>query len=109
MAYKFTSNRLQIDSEFKNKTSLAIRFMLEAIHRDSTPNTPRDKGPLRDNVTKAVQGSHGTITWPVKYAVYQEKKKYSNYSTPGTGPRFAENSARKIAKDSRTYFKKAGL
>ena len=109
MSVKVTSNRLQIVSETDNRTSLAIRFMLEAIHRESTPTTPKKDGLLRADVTKVAQGKRGYIMWDKNYAVYQEKKQYTNYTTAGTGPHFAENAARKVAKNAQEYFRKAGL
>ena len=109
MSVRVTSNRLQIQSETDNKTSLAIRFMIEAIHRESTPNTPKRDGLLRADVIKRVQGKKGYIMWDKNYAVYQEKKQYQNYTTAGTGPHFAENAARSVAKNAREYFRKAGV
>lgn len=109
MSVKVTSNVPRIISETDNKTSLAIRFMLDAIHRESTPITPKDKGNLRADIVKVVQGKQGYIAWSKRYAIYQEKKQYTNYTTSGTGPHFAEKSARAVVKNSDEYFRKAGL
>lgn len=110
MSVKVTSNTPRIISETTNKTSLAIRFMLDAIHKQSIPVTPRKHGNLRADVVKVVQGERGYIAWSKKYAVYQEKAPGGwNYTTPGTGPKFAEKSARSVAKNSQEYFRKAGL
>lgn len=109
MSVKVTSNRLQIMSETDNKTSLAIRFMLDAIDKTAEPKTPKKHGNLRSDKVKVVQGKRGYIAWSKNYAIYQEKKQFSNYTTPGTGPHFAEDSAKKVAEDSETYFRKAGI
>ena len=112
MAYKVTSNRRQNESEANNKASLAIRFMLDAIDKTAESSTPKKHSNLRADKVKVVQGKTGYIAWSKKYALYQEKKAVtfdSKYTTPGTGPHFAENAARRVAKDSDIYFKKAGL
>lgn len=113
MAYKKTDNTERIISEHKAKAALAIRFMLEAIHRESTPNTPMLTGQLRSDVKKRVTGTKGRITWGKNYAWYQERGYTSGpvrrYTTPGTGKRFARNAVVDVAKKSNIYFKRAGL
>lgn len=113
MAYRINDNTLRISSEMNNKQGIAIRLMLEAIHRTSTPNTPKKIGLLRADVKKRVTGKSGMIKWGRKYAAYQERGYTSGpvkrYTTSGTGAHFAENAVRKVARDHRKYFKIAGL
>lgn len=113
MAYRQTDNTDQIISEHRNKKGLALRFMLDAIHRESRPNTPMLTGQLRGDVTKRVMGETGSIKWGKKYAWYQERGYTSGpvrrYTTPGTGAHFAENAVKTVTKDGRKYFKQAGL
>ncbi len=109
MSYKVNSNTAQLNNEFENKVSLAIRLMLEDIHRISIPGTPREHGNLRADVLKNVQRRRGTIAWTKNYAIYQEKKQFSNYTTPGTGPHFAEGSVRLITERSDQYWRRVGL
>ena len=109
MAYQTTSNRLANEMDIKNRTGLAIRFMLDAIHAESTPFTPKRHGPLRDTVVKRVQDTSGTIIWTRKYASRMEKKQFENYTTPGTGPHFAENAVKMVTDQSQMYFIKAGI
>lgn len=109
MSYKVNSNTPQLNNEFENKVQLAIRFMLEDIHRVSLPKTPKEHGNLRADVLKQVQRRRGTIAWSKNYAIYQEKKQFSNYTTPGTGPHFAEDSVRFVANNSDQYWRKVGL
>lgn len=107
------TSRIQID--IQRKSNLALRFMLEGIDRTASPKTPKDTGILRNSPQKQVLGTTGTITWPQKYAQPQEAgvihgSRVRNYTTPGTGPHFAENAVAKEAVDNAAmYFKKAGL
>ncbi len=113
MAYRRTDNTGRIISEMDNKKSLAIRFMIEAVHRESRPNTPKLTGQLRGDVSKSVTGSRGRIHWGKSYAWYQERGytsgKVRRYTTPGTNAHFAENAVKAVSKDSMKYFRMAGL
>lgn len=113
MSYRRTDNTLRIKSENSNKVSLALRFGIEAIHRESTEVTPKLTGQLRSDIRKSVTGKRGKITWGKKYAVYQERGYTSGqvrrYTTPGTGAHFAEKAARKVGSDPKKFFKMAGL
>jgi hypothetical protein len=88
---------------------MALRLMLDAIDMASTPNTPRDKGDLRNNKLKQVLGLHAVIQWRQKYAIYQEDKEHQHYTTAGTGAHFAENAVDKVVSESPNYFRSAGL
>lgn len=111
--HKTTDNTEQIISEMNNKKALAVRFMLDAIHRESRPKTPMLTGQLRGDVTKRLTGAKGSIRWGKKYAWYQERGytsgKVRRYTTAGTGAHFAENAVRSVTKDGRRYFRQAGL
>lgn len=109
MSVNVQDNSLQVKSEADNRASLAIRFMLEGIYRESIPNTPMNHGNLRADVIRAVNGKHGEIRWDKNYAVYQENKRYRNYTTAGTGPHFARHAVEKAIANAKDYFKKAGL
>lgn len=117
MAYRMNDNSFTIMSETSNKAALAIRFMIEDIHRKSTPKTPKLTGQLRADIKKSVNkqvtGAKGKITWGKRYAYYQERGYTSGpvrrYTTRGTGAKFAQNAVKDVAKDSRRYFKRAGL
>lgn len=109
MSYRKTTNTALILSETNSNTSLALRFMIEDIHRIANPKTPKDKGNLRADVIKSVNGLRGRIEWSKEYAVYQEYKQFTNYTTSGTGPHYAENSVVDVVQRSRSYFRKAGI
>lgn len=114
MAVKITDNTPQVSISTERGISLAIRYMLDGIDQIANPRTPKDTNRLRSDITKQVLGKKGTITWHKKYAQAQEAgiihgSPVRNYTTPGTGPHFAENAVRQVVEDSGTYFRKAGL
>lgn len=83
------SERVIVDVQ--NMSQLATRFLLEQIHSNANSITPMKTGNLRARVKKSVKGTTGTIEWDSPYAVYQEKpNKRFRYTTPGTGPYYAE-------------------
>lgn len=107
MSVRVINNMPKILADFNNSGSLAFRFLVDDVHRIANPNTPKDKGPLRDTVQKEVQGLKAKITWTRRYAAIQETTQFRNYTTPGTGPHFAENAARAGSKNAMTSFRKA--
>lgn len=115
MSVKTTDNTSRIKIDIQRKANLAVRFLLDGIDRSARPNTPKEFGPLSQSVQKQVLGTRGIITWPQKYAQPQEAgiihgSRVRNYTTPGTGPHFAENAVTKEAiHNAAVYFKKAGL
>lgn len=109
MSVKFTSNIREIKSNNERNTSLAIRFMADAIDEQAFPFTPKRKGNLRSDILKQVLGKRGIIIWQKEYARRQEEVLHQRYTTPGTGPHFAENSVKKVVDTSEIYFRKAGV
>lgn len=114
MSARYTSNIPQVTSENVQKLSVALRYMTDAVVEEAHPNTPKDKDRLRKDIVKQVLGLHGEIHWLKEYAGAQEAgttRGYpiKNYTTPGTGPHYAENAVKKVAKDSDVYLRKAGL
>lgn len=133
MAYKINDNTLHILAREGDNVGLALRLMAEAVVNESTPNTPLKTGPLRANVRKRVLGKTATIKWGQEYAAAQEVGhhtvhttrvvnidgryvtltpgvyKYRNYTTPGTGPHFAERAVKAVARRHRRYFRLANL
>jgi len=135
MSYRINDNTVRILVDKDNNISLAIRLMIEAIHRESSPKTPRKTGSLRANIRKNVTGKRGSIRWGQRYAAAQEvghmtvkaqrvvttdggetfftlkpgRYYFKKYTTPGTGAHFAENAVKKVAGNYRRYFKLARL
>lgn len=112
MPVKITDNMVNIKIDNTRGASLAIRYMLDAIDVEASPKTPKEFGVLRRSVQKRVMGLKGEIQWPQKYAQAQEAgvirgSRVKNYSTPGTGPHYAENAVRKVTQDADSYFRKA--
>lgn len=109
MSVKITDNTSKINSDKKHASAVALRLMLEDIDREAFARTPKRLGELRKDILKVVNGTTGSITWAVNYAVYQENKSYSHYSTAGTGAHFARNAVNAVVKRSDRYFKNGGL
>lgn len=103
MSYRFQSNMLKVDADTKRNISLAVRYTLDDIQKTSKEKTPKRLGDLRKNVVKKVFGTKGSIVWQQKYAAYQEAgarkdgtHRVSNYTTPGTGPHFADDAVKEV-------------
>lgn len=106
---KVTDNTNSIFTGLQQKASIFLRLMSEQIVKDSEPNTPKKSGRMRMDIVKQVLGLSGKIKWGKNYAVYQEAKQFKNYSTPGTGPHFAQNAAEGSINKTSDVAKKAGL
>lgn len=109
MSVKVTSNVPQIKAEVNRNAALSLRFIVEDIQQISEPNTPMKTGDLRRNVLKQVLGLHGLIKWLKDYAIYQEAKQFTNYTTPGTGPHYAEDAVNRGVERAPQQFKRARL
>lgn len=109
MLVKITDNTPIIIANTTRSSNLALRFILDDIDRVANPVTPRKRGNLRGDILKTVLGLRGTIIWGKNYAIYQEENQFRNYTTPGTGPHYAENSVKQVADNVNKHFKKARL
>jgi hypothetical protein len=106
---KIIDNTSQIKGSFEQKASVFLRTMAEEMIRISTPKTPKKTGRLRMDILKQVLGLKGKVKWGKNYGVYQETKQFKNYTTAGTGPHFAEKSAKELPSRTNTIAKKVGL
>lgn len=109
----FTSN---IISQTEHRASVFLRLLADEIVENARPNTPKDKGNLSRDILRIVTGLHGSVDWRKTYASYQERgsradgsRKVKNYTTPGTGPHYAENAVEKAVKNSNAIAKLAHL
>lgn len=116
MSVKVDDNTPRIKSDTKQRVSTFIRLVCDNVVDISTPNTPKDKGNLSRDVLKTVQGLHGEIEWRKTYAQFQERgeradgsHKVKNYTTPGTGPHFAENAVKRAVQNTNIIAKLAHL
>lgn len=92
MSVRVTDNTNLVEFLVTNRVASTNRLLLEEAHLKSLHRTPMKTGALRTMVRKAVDGTTGHIQWNAPYAIYQEEKQFTNYTTPGTGPHFAEES-----------------
>lgn len=109
MSVKIIDNTSQISSNTEQRASIFLRTAADEMINISTPKTPKDKGNLRNDILKQVLGLKGKVVWNKNYAVFQEKKQYRNYTTPGTGPHFAENAAKELVTRTESIARKVGL
>lgn len=126
MSYKITHRLPAIIIDTKAKANIFLRMACEELVELSTPNTPKSAGSdsrgkkasgnLRRDVLKQAIGLKGVVKWRKGYAAYQERGKRAdgtrvvkNYTTPGTGPHFAENAAKELPSRTVIIAKRAGL
>lgn len=114
MSVRVTDNTPRIKIDTVRGANLALRFALDDIDRLAKPNTPKDKGNLRNDLLKQVSGLRGKIEWRKRYAAVQERgeirgRKIRNYTTAGTGPHFAENAVKTVTRNFEKYLRKAKL
>lgn len=121
MRAEVDDHTFEVQTDIKNALGLTIRLALEDIHRRSNPVTPlRDNG-LRTSVLKTMPSlDRGVIEWKVPYAAVQEQGyrtdprtgktvMFTNYTTPGTGSGFAENSVKQTMQHFDEIAKQGGL
>lgn len=117
MSVTITNNTVTILANEKKNSSLALRFMADAILALARSRTPLgETGNLRNNTLVQVLGPHGIIQWNTAYAQYQERGerldgsyKVRNYTTTGTGAQFAQSAVTDITTNDEIYFLRAGL
>lgn len=88
---------------------IALRYAIEDVHQIANPITPKDKGDLRMNVVKEVEGTRGKITWKQNYAIYQGRKQYKHYTTAGTGPFFDVKAINEVVPNFKKYLAKSRI
>ena len=106
---KITDNTGTVKSTIQQKSSIFLRLMAESIVKIAEPNTPKDTGRLRADVIKQTLGLKGKVVWSKEYAARQESTQYSNYTTGGTGPHYAENAVSQAVKTTDKIAKSSGL
>jgi hypothetical protein len=125
MSVKVTDNTPKLHINMQRVRNLAVRFALDAADAYARPKTPYSGavrsqggksltggGHLRNDIVKTVQGGTGKIVWGKRYAASQEKgivngRRVKKYTTPGTGPRFAENAMKRVDRERNIYIKRA--
>lgn len=102
MLYKFDNKTPEIIALMGNRVQLMNFNILSDIRTRALPITPMLNGNLNTNVYVHTFGKSGSITWNSPYAQYQERGMRAdgthvieNYTTPGTGPHFTQESVKK--------------
>ena len=109
MSVKITDNTHNVENMITQKGNIFLRLFAEDVVKISEPNTPKKVGNLRRDVLKEVLGLAGKIKWVKEYVGYQEKKQFKHYTTPGTGPHFAENAIDSAISKQDATMRRAGL
>lgn len=102
-------NTNEVLKTLDQKSNIFLRMASDEVVKISIPNTPKKTGRLRMDIVKQVLGLKGKIVWGKNYGVFQELKQFKKYSTPGTGPHFAENAINAMIKLTSKIAKAAGL
>lgn len=109
MSVKVIDNTPKVRLETAQQASTFLRFMADEILKLSERGTPKRSGDLRQRVLRQVLGLHGVVEWRVGYAAKQETTQYRNYTTPGTGPHYAENAVKQAVGKTAEVARKARL
>lgn len=99
-------NRLgRVASLMVQTESNAPLYFTKQFKRNVVPLTPRKTSYLRRSIVSQVIRNRARIGWRAPYAQEQEQgytvpsKPYRKYTTPGTGPHFAERAMEQTKKD----------
>lgn len=114
MSVKYIDNTNAVKARIKHGAGVFVRMAAEDVLRKAYSKTPRKDGNLRADTTVAVQGNKAIIVWHKQYAQYQERGMrrdgthvVRNYTTAGTGKKFAENAVKEVVKETGSYVLKA--
>lgn len=116
MSVKIQDFTPKIASNTKQRASIFLRMICDDVVDGAKPFTPKKDGFLNKDILKTVVGLHGTIEWRKGYATYQERgmradgsRRVKRYTTPGTGPHFAENAVKRAVENTPVVAKLAHL
>lgn len=107
MAVRIQSNVPQIITQTDLGMEFAIRLALDDIQRTARPMTPMKTGELRSS--SVIRANEGVVNWTADHAGILENKEFSNYTTPGTGPHFAERAVRQVEQRFDQHLRAAGV
>lgn len=109
MAFKIFDNTKNVGNTVTQRASIFLRNVADDVIRNAEPKTPKREGYLRRSVVKQVLGLNGAVKWNKEYAAKMETKQFRNYTTPGTGPHYAEDAVKKSVGNTRVIAKQSGL
>src|SRR5690554_6373418 len=105
MSVKITDHTGFAETTLTQRAAIFLRLATDEVVKIAEPKTPASavNPRLKNDVLKQALGLKATIKWNKAYAGYQEagerrdgSRKVKNYTTPGTGPHFAENAVREL-------------
>lgn len=113
MSVRVINQMPQAKMQINALTSQGIRRGAQDLRRIARPKTPFKSGDLANRVLEQVLGLHGAVAWQVEYAPPQERGywvsgplagvKIKNRPAGGQS-KFAETSARQVARNGQKYF-----
>ena len=109
MNYTLKSHVQAIESDALVRASIFLRGIADEVIKIAEPNTPSDTGRMKKDIIRQVTGLKAKIKWGKKYAIYQETTQFKQYTTPGTGPHFAENAINQAIASTNIIAKRSGL
>jgi hypothetical protein len=114
MSVRVTDNGAKLLVEVTTGAALFLRFLMDDVDKRAFPITPKKEGRLRESPLKQVLGLHGRMEWKKVYAAPQEAgvirgRQVRNYTTPGTGPHYAEKAVTGAVLNAEGTMRKARL
>lgn len=101
--FKFQNNAPYIKAMMENRVFLFGQYLASETKKRALLITPTKYGNLHSQISIRSHGIATSITWMMPYAAYQERGMRAdgthvikNYTTPGTGPHFAQQSVSEI-------------
>lgn len=116
---------MYLKSLFKDGTINNTRLLIRAetqipqewrrrFHTNVAKITPMKTGRLRRSIRSRFEGNRVEVRWGVNYAIPQNQGghgnvRYRNYTTPGTGPKFANIAFKKTNEEIAQIVREIGL
>jgi hypothetical protein len=92
------------------------RIFAQKFGKNVWPFTPKKYGPLRASIFAQSLGHTATVGWRMPYVLDQELGYntktgyvYSHWTTPGTGPHFAQMGVRMTLAQMDSIYREVGL
>lgn len=114
MSVKVTDYGGKVSLQINGNAAIFLRYFMDDVDKRAFPITPKKEGRLRESPMKQVLGLHGRMEWKKVYALPQEAgvirgHPVRHYTTPGTGPHFAEKAVKAAVQAAETTMRKARL
>lgn len=93
------------------KMNSALGIMANTILKESQAKVPRKSGSLAKNARVVIGSKKAAVIYPAPYGGYQERgqrydgtHKVRNYTTPGTGKHYLEDTGKKVTERGIRWF-----